>query len=230
MFKTNVAECAHCKKTYAQTEFTPEMKNSLDRENQTNPAKRPIWQGCGCLVLSVVFAVLFSFSLYGVYMRSGTLDAAKTEKDLRKELLKADMAKMTSFIQRDTDFLSFALKECIDYNIVGGLDTENIEYFTKLNNGKLLVLLHIDNIKKIKPEFRKDIISVVEHCLYQMDEVKNSNEFYIGVEGRWNTVLVKTPIDSALGGRFADQYKLLPFYDEQVLSETTTENDTLLVQ
>lgn len=188
------------------------MQLALDRENQTNPAKRPLWQGCGCIILVLFFAIMMSLSFYGVYLRSQGDDTYTVKTDARMELLLADMNQMSSLLHREKDSVSFLLKECVDYDLVGGLDTKKIGYFTKQQNDKLLVLLRIENIKKIKPEFRKDILTVVEDCLSQQ-EIKVT-EIYIGIEGRWNTVLVKTPIDADLSGRFADKNKLLPFYGD----------------
>lgn len=212
LFKSNVAECSHCKKSYSLNDFTPEMQRALERGNQINPAKRPLWHGCGCLIIIVLFAIMMSLSFYGVYQRSQDKDTSIIKIDSRTELLTSDMAKMKSLLLREKDSISFLLKQCVNYDIIGGLDTKDIGYFTKTNNDKLLVLLRIENIKKIKPEFRKDILTVVEDCLYQQELLQDINELYIGIEGRWNAVLVKTPTDADLGGRFADKNKLLPFY------------------
>ncbi|MFD0796197.1 zinc-ribbon domain-containing protein [Maribacter chungangensis] len=212
LFKTNVAECSHCKKSYSLSEFTPEMQRALDRENQTNPAKRPLWQGCGCIILVLFFTIMMSLSFYGVYLRSQGDDTYTVKTDARMELLLADMDQMSSLLHREKDSVSFLLKECVDYDLLGGLDTKEIGYFTKQQNDKLLVLLRVENIKKIKPEFRKDILTVVEDCLSQQE--LDVTEIYIGIEGRWNTVLVKTPTDADLSGRFADKNKLLPFYGD----------------
>lgn len=135
-----------------------------------------------------------------------------TTVDPRMELLTADLNRMSSVLQREKDSVSFMLKACVDYDIVGGLDTKDIGYYTKQKGDNFLVLLKIENIKKIKPAFRKDILRVVEDCLFQQEIVTKTNKIYIGIEGRWNTVLVKTPTDANLGGRFADKNKLLPFY------------------
>lgn len=231
LFKTNVAECSHCKKSYSSQAFTPEMQRALERENTVNPAKRPLWQGCGCLVLVVFFTIMMSLSFYGVYLRSQGKETTTAEIDPRMERLTADMAKMSSLLQRDRDSVSFLLKECVDYDIVSGLETKEIGYFTQRREAKLLVLLKIENIKKIKPEFRKDILDVVEDCLAQQEVMRDINELYIGVEGRWNTILVKTPTDADLGGRFADQKKLLPFYGEAMpMGDKEVSKDSLGVQ
>jgi uncharacterized protein YlaN (UPF0358 family) len=161
---------------------------------------------------------MMTISFYGVYMRSKNPEKYKVEIDPRLELLNADMDKLSKLVTTEKDNLTFALKQCVTHDIVGGLNTENIEYFTKRNDSSILVLLRIEEIKKIKPEFRKDIIAVVNDCLFQMDSITRTNQIYIGVEGRWNTVLVQTPIDADLGGRFADKNKLLPFYGTKVIS------------
>ncbi|MUH37355.1 zinc-ribbon domain-containing protein [Zobellia amurskyensis] len=230
LFKKHIAECNHCKKSFSFAEFTPQMLKSLEVENNINPAKRPIWQGCGCLILTVFFLIVFSISLYGVYTRSG--DSSNVIKvDPRKELLDADFKKMTQLLQRGKDSISISLKTCVDYNIVSGLETENISYFTRQNEDKLLVLLKIKDIKKVKAEFRKDILDIVEDCIFQLDKNKIFNELYIGVEGKWNTVLIRTPTQEDISGRFADKYKLLSFYGNDSLKQSKTKQpDTLKIE
>lgn len=232
LFKTNLAECSHCKKTYAEQEFSPEMKAALQRENETNPAKRPIWQACGCLLLVGVFSLLFAISLYGVYMRSENKESNIGEEDIRRTLLDNDMNKLSSILHRQKDSLSVQLKECIDYNVESGIDTNKIEYFTKIQDEKILVLLGIKDLKQIRAKERKIIIDIIEDCLSVMPNLDAVDQYYIGVEGKWNTVLVKTPTEEDLGGRFADKYKLLPFYGEKpvVKDSTLTKIDTLSVQ
>jgi len=228
LFKTHVAECLHCRKSYSKHEFTNEMNAALERENETNPAKRPIWQGCGCMLITGFFVLVFSISIYGVYFGNNLKNNSAVEKDIRKEYLDADFKKTTALITGDKAALTLALKECVDYEIESGLDTGKIEYFTKINELKLLVLLRIRNIKEIEPSDRKIVIDVVEDCLAAMPTLDSINAYYIGVEGKWNTVLVKTPTESDLGGRFADKNKLLPFYGEKVVAKDTLE--TIKVQ
>lgn len=224
LFKTNIAECSHCKKTYSKYEFTPEMNSSLQKENETNPAKRPIWQGCGCMLLIGFFSIMFAFSFYGVYARSDEKDDSLVEKDNRKELLENDIKQLKSILKRDKDSIAFTLKQCIDYDIQSGIKTNKIKYFTRINQDKLLVILGINDLKEIKSSERKIIIDIIEDCLAAMPNIKSVNEYYIGVEGKWNTVLVKTPTDADLGGRFADKSILLPFYDNKEIPLDTIKN------
>lgn len=215
LFKTNIAECSHCKKTYGKHEFTAEMNAALQKENDTNPAKRPIWQGCGCMLLIGFFSLMFAISLYGVYVRSDENEDAIVEKDNRKELLENDIKQLSSVLIRGKDSITFSLKQCIDYDIQSGIETSNIKYFTRIEKNKLLIILGIKDLKQIKSSERKVIIDVIEDCLTTMPNMESINEYYICIEGKWNTVLVKTPTDADLEGRFADKYKLLPFYGQK---------------
>jgi hypothetical protein len=229
LFKTHIAECTHCKKSYDKVHFTQEMQRSLESENRLNPAKRPLWQGCGCLVLVAFFAVMMSISFYGVYMRSKYPDKYKVELDPRLELLNADMDKLSSLVQAK-DTMTLKLKECIDDDIVGGISTKDIAYFTKQIGNNMLILLEVRDIKKIETKYRKELIEVVEDCMRFTNGNNDSTQYYIGVEGKWNTVLVKTPFDEDLSGRFADKQLLLPFYGEKPVSEEENEIDSVLVE
>lgn len=154
-------------------------------------------------------------------MRSNEKGGATLEKDPRKTLLDNDIRKLSSLLQRDKDSISIKLKNCIDYDIESGIDTQKIEYFTSLKENKILVLLRIKDLKGIEANERKVVIDIVEDCLNAMPNLESIEEHYIGVEGKWNTVLVKTPRDEDLSGKFADKYKLLPFYDAmQTVSDT----------
>ena len=227
LFKTHVAECSHCKKSYDKVHFTQEMQRSLENENRLNPAKRPLWQGCGCLVLVALFVVLMTISFYGVYMRSKNPDKYKIELDPRLALLNADIDKLSSLVQTK-DTITLKLKECVDDDIVGGISTKDIAYFTKQSGDKILILLEVSDIKKIETKYRKELIDVVEDCMQYANPRDSITQYFIGVEGKWNTVLVKTPFDEDLGGRFADKQLLLPFYGEQPMVKEEKDIDSVL--
>lgn len=227
LFKTNIAECSHCKKTYSKHEFTVEMNTALQKVKETNPVKKPIWQGFGCILLVGFFSIMFAISFYGVHVRSNEKGGPLVEKDSRKELLENDIKQLRSILKRDKDSIAFILKQCINYDIQNGIETNKIKYFTKINQDKLLIILGIKDLKQIKSSERKVIIDVVEDCIAAMPNMENISKYYIGVEGKWNTVLVKTPTSSDLGGRFADKYKLLPFYGKmEIKSDVKIDSST----
>ncbi len=214
LFKSSIAECGHCKKSYAVANFSPEMKRSFEQENQRDPAKRPLWQGLGCMALLALFAVVFSISLYGTFF--GPKDANKSSKaqDPRRMALQEDIRNIGPVFSEEKAPLTYALKECINYELVSGIDPTKIEYFTQIKEDRFLILLKVRDMKKVEVSSRKILIDIIEDCLYAMEGLNGVNDFYIGIEGKWNTVLVKTPLEEDLEGRFADKYKLLPFYGE----------------
>ena len=207
--KVHVAECGHCKRTYAQHEFTDQMRTSFANAQETQPVKRPIWHGIGCLLVLAFTALFTVLSVIGGVSSSGDDDAPI---DPRKELLDKDIAKMTRSVSQETDSISWLVKTCLDYSLEDQLKMDEIRYYSRLENRKLLILLEVRDMKKIRASSRKELISAIEDCIDIM-EWDSFSETYIGVEGKYNTILIKTPSDSDLGGRYADKEKLLPFYD-----------------
>ncbi|WP_430909455.1 zinc-ribbon domain-containing protein [Maribacter sp. 2-571] len=220
LYKTSIAECSHCKKTYAEKEFSADMQKSFSRQKLEKPSKRPLWQGCGCLVLVVLGIFFLSMSFYGVYLRSNGEDTMPRDQDPRKQLLDTDIKQLTLTPDKQKDSIGSYLKACVAYDIVSGIDTDKIAYFTKTDRNKLLVLLRIRDMKRIAAADRKVVITIIEDCLSAMENMEGITEYYLGVEGKWNTLLVKTPFDADLSGRFADKYKLLPFYGADTINLT----------
>lgn len=224
--KTIVAECSHCKKTYAKKEFTEQMLRSLAKEDTINPSKRPIWHGCGCLI--IVASILFSL-ISGAIGAIFYGDEIDTAKDSRKEQLKADKKRVTSELTFETDSISFAVQQCVNMTL-DGITTEKIKYASKIIDNKLLLILKVDDMKKIEKSSRKELVFSVEECLDVLD-YKSLTERYIAVDGKWNMLMVKAPKESDLGGKFADENLLLSFYDEEIeaniLNPNTLENNTL---
>lgn len=226
LFKSSIAECGHCKKSYATANFSPEMNRSFEQEKQRDPAKRPIWQGLGCMVLLAFFALVFSISLYGTFFGPKNTTKSTLSKDPRRASLEEDIRKISPVFSKEKEPLTYALKECINYEIISGLDPAKIQYFTRMDENRFLILLKVRDMKKVEVSSRKVLIDIIEDCLYAMEDLKDVDDYYIGIEGRWNTVLVKTPLEADLGGRFADKYKLLPFYGEE-LTDTSKEMDSV---
>ena len=141
----------------------------------------------------------------------------ESSKDLRYTYLKQDIKTLTDNTDR-LDAYAIIIKECVDTGVEsdGEVNMDNIKYFTRRNENKLLVLLEVRDLKRIEASSRRIIVDVIEECLEYIQDDSGITEYYICVEGRWNTLLVKTPKKSDLGGRFADNKLLLPFYNEYV--------------
>ncbi|QHI37635.1 hypothetical protein IMCC3317_30150 [Kordia antarctica] len=139
------------------------------------------------------------------------------KNDLRITYLKQDMDRLTSKSDAE-DAISELIKQCVDLGVDsdGEINKNAIKYFTRRNGKKLLVLLEIKDLKGIEPSSRRVIVDVIAECLDYLNDELNVNKYYICVEGNWNTLLVKTPNGSDLGGKYADDALLLPFYNEYV--------------
>lgn len=190
------------------TNETPPQNNNEDQKPPSSNSKYYKGCGCGCLVLILIFAIF----TYWV----GSSVEEEHSNDLRYTYLQQDIKNLTSNNGKSDENAGF-IKQCVDIGVDSGgeVDMEAIKYFTRRNGNKLLVLLKVKDLKGIEASSRRVIVEVIEECLdYREDD--GIDDYYICVEGNWNTLLVKTPRASDLGGRFADSDLLLPFYDEYV--------------
>lgn len=182
-------------------------------QNSEPPKKKSrLHWGCGCaIVVGIMFIVLMAISFFVV--------GDQEEKDLRKKYLRQDIERLSTNIA-ENDSISQMIKLCLDFGLDGDdkLNKDGIEYFTRRNGNKVLAIVRLYDLKGFEPSSRKVIVEVIEECLVFQEQEKQQglDEFYICVEGKWNTLLVKTPNRSDLGGRFADSDLLLPFYNEYV--------------
>ncbi len=211
MYKSYIATCTNCNETFSYNEFTEPMRQSFEKEKLLQKHKRPIWQGCGCFLFLLFFMVpmFISLAYYLIYP-----DAyKKTTQNYSKEVLQLqkDINSATNTLNKEKDTIAYALQQCIIYDIVKGINTQNIKYKVKVNGNKLLVIAKISDIKKVEKSSRKELVFAIEDCLNDQN-LKSITEYYIGVDGNWNMLMVKTPTYENLKGKFADKEKLTPFY------------------
>lgn len=218
LLKSTILECSHCKKSYDVDGSPESVKAALSKTHELDAPKRPIWHGCGCLILVAIIAFSMISGVIGYIFNKDEID--KENSDVRKEYLEEAIRKATSKPTIETDSISFYLKTCVSLSLEG-IDMDEIEYYSKVNSDKLLVILKVSDIKKIQASSRKELVYAVDSCI---DDFLDMSEYskYIGVDGNWNMLMVKTPNGSDLGGKFADKKLLLPFYNEEVLEKTDT--------
>jgi hypothetical protein len=213
--KTVVTECTNCKKTLSGVMFSEEMKQELKQQRVKELSPRPLWHGCGCfgllLLIILLLILMFSFRFFDKQKYKGDTDTYSWYS----EKLKADKRKMSSFIDADSDTASFRIRECMNVKVSDNLYKDDFRYFTSIRQNKILVLMEVRDMKKVPPDERKKIVGLMEKCLKENID-KKITEYYICVEGKWNTLLVKTPTASDLDGQFANSDLLFPFYDSTV--------------
>lgn len=219
--KKTIVECSNCKKTYFKYQLPENVRRAIQQSDRFDPPKSPRWHNFGAIAFFFLFLL---FNVVGVVsVLISDPDSFNFESDPRKEKLEADLEKVTDNPNIESQPIAFYLKTCVALSIEG-IKTDKIQYYTKSNGNKLLVLLKVDDMKKINASSRKELVFAVEDCLDIYFTEKP--DYYIGVDGRWNMLLVKTPYDEDLGGRFAKDELLYPFYDKPKIKKTSTEKDS----
>jgi len=190
-----------------------DLRNAIKHDNTINRPKRPLWLGCGCLTIISLVVLLSITGTIGYFKNRNSID--KELDDVRREYLKQDMKKSTSHPNEKTDSISFFLKDCVSLSI-DGINMDEIKYYTRINNDKILILLEVRDFKEVHKSSRKELVYAIEECLESF-EFENIKDVYIGIDGRWNMLMVKTPFKSDLDGDYADESWLLPFYDNDTI-------------
>lgn len=152
--------------------------------------------------LAAIIAVAFTSITF--YSCDGKPD------DKRKVYLREDQKKVTDAPDQKTDSISYFLKGCVIKTLTG-IETDKLKYYSKEKNDTILIIVKVEDMKGIEKSSRKELLFAVEDCLKAVDYF-NTKKIYIDVEGKYNTLLVKTPVESNLSGKFADNRLILPFY------------------
>lgn len=193
--KPIVAECQHCKKTIAYDEFSEDLKQASEA---IRPAvKTPLWNWTGLMAIGGLFLLINIIEFFRV-------------DDPRLALLEADLEKTS--IQPDSlkDSVSFVLKEFLEEAVVEEMDPENFELYTTVNGNKILVLCKIPNFKDVRKDARKELLDIFDLVLDAQEGLIDKKR-YIGIHGRMNMMMVKTP-DKFESANFTSPDPLFEFY------------------
>lgn len=175
--KEVVAECAHCKRTISQKEFSSNLKTRY--EEQKDQVKRPIWHWAG---VGVIAALILLFNIVD----------ATTEDDPREKLLDADIERISTDPTMASDSAAFKLKALFNEFATEEVNPAEFGFLTKTKNDKALILAKIPSLKQVQKEGREQVIEMIE-LLVNSDESLKGKKIYIGVHGKYNMMMVKTP-------------------------------------
>ena len=195
MGKEAVAECVHCKRTISQKEFSNQLMNKY-QENKSL-VKRPFWHWTG---LGVIGALIFLLNIM----------QATIEVDPRKELLEADIEQMSMNPTMESDSVAYKLKAFFNDFANEEINPSEFEFLTKTTNNKVLILAKIPNLKKVKKDGRKQVLEMIELIANSEESIKDMDK-YIGVHGKFNMMMVKTPNDFQNSNIVSDK-SLYEFY------------------
>jgi len=191
---------------------------STKKEEESTSTKDTL-TGCGCLILIIVVLISVIY-----FFNKDEIDASVNDE--RRDYLTEDKLLMTSNLTHEKDSISYLVQQCVIFSIEG-VDTDAIKYRSRIIDDKLLLLLGVNDMKNIKKSSRYLLIEAVEECLDALD-YDAINDRYIGVDGRWNMLLVSTPNKNDWDGSFADEELLFSFYDElgNTITRKSTSNDS----
>ncbi len=212
--KNHFAECSHCKKTFAEKDFSLEMKKSFMSESKINPIKTPIIHRFG-IILILGFSLLFIFLILISLLGKGS--NSEMSNNPNKNLLDQDKSKVTQNPTFENDSTSFYVKKALELDLTG-IDISGYKYHSSIKNDKVLVLVKVDNFKKIEAESRYVVVEIIKYCLEDKPGYENK-KIYIGIDGKWNMLMISTPQKEDLEGKFANEDLLLEYY------QTTKQNN-----
>ena len=197
LYKSLVSTCSHCKQIIRRKKF----RQSTEIQYQENKIliKRPFWHWIG----SIVFLTLLS-----TFIIIGT--TANTKKDFRRNLLKADERLMTKSPSIKEDPISYEIKQLFDLQTNKNINASNFKYFTKIKEGKALILVQIPKLRKVEKKDRTETLSIIQSITKNHKNLIGK-EVYIGIEGLVSMIIVKTPTYE-INSRIASSSNLYPFY------------------
>ena len=157
----------------------------MDLDNQLrnveSSIKRPIWHWIGPVIL-------------GLAVLSIGLGIATHKDDPRKVNLDADEANMTINPTMESDSISYQLKSMFDVFVTEELRPQSFSYFSKVEDDKVLVLIEIPDFKHLEKSVRPELVEIVTQVLDGFEGLEGKDQ-YIGVKGKYNMMLVKTPTE-----------------------------------
>ena len=209
--KTKVAECTHCLRTIEEKDFPNNLRTNI--ASQANSVKRPIWHYLGLLIIG---------GLIGMSIILGGLAAAFGDNtpDPRQEQLKSYVDQMTR-TPLSSDSTSITLKAFFSDFISEDLDISKNEYFTKVDGNKLMVLTRFPKLKKVEKSERTEVIKYIELVL-DLDENLKGKDRYIGIYGKYNLMVSKTP-SGIKNSRLALETHLLEYFGTKLLPQKEIE-------
>ena len=190
-----VGECQSCLKTMKRKEFSMDLDNQIRRVEGS--IKRPIWHWIGPVILGIA-AITIAYSI------------ATHKDDPRKVNLDADEGKMSIQPTMESDSISFYLKRMFDVFVNEEMQPQSFTYRSSVEDDKVLVLIEIPEFKHLEKSVRPELLEIVTQVLDGQAGLEGKDR-YIGVKGKYNMMLVKTPTEFE-NSNFASADGIYDFY------------------
>ena len=192
--KEVVSECTNCCKTISQREFPNSLKQQYNLHKQSYKSPLWYWSGLGIVGLFLLYINFLSVT---------------TEIDSRILLLKADMENLTTH-PLASDSVSTSLKTYVKNLTNKEIDPASFEYLAKIESDRALIIVKIPTLAEVTKESRIQMVNLVE-LVAVLEPALDDKDLYIGIHGRYNFMVVKTPYTTE-NSRFVSNKALLEFY------------------
>ena len=225
--RKTVAECAHCKKTYDRN-FPEPLTRAIVARNQQAPSKRPLWHGCGCLIIIAAIALAIFISICTWIFLGDDIEAENDRKlaDPEYQMFQEDIGLLSKPLDTTNEF-TMDLKLCMDFHFTDEVKVDRVKYVTRVNRDKMLILVRFPQMKDYDKESRKSLLEFVEDCANIMMD-KDRKYLFIGIKGTYSPVAYKTPDFSSTRGimGITDWDDLTEFYEDRNYSKYAPLNDS----
>lgn len=138
------------------------------------------------------------------------------KEDARSKFLHEDLKAM-QVGAAPNDTLANMLKTVFQMAVVDELHPENFSFMTKTNGNKQLMLIKIPDLKKVNKKAREDLFGIVDELVNTVDST-HTKSFYLGVHGKYNMMMVKTPTFKE-SNNIVSEEPLYDFYGEKPFVE-----------
>jgi len=205
--KSKVSECTSCLRTIEEKDFPSDLRANM--AEKSSAVKRPIWHYLGLILIGGFIALsTIAGGLASVF--------GDNTPDPRQEMLSAYENQM-KINPAESDSLATTLKSFYSSFVSEELDISKNEYFTTADDDKIMILARFPNLKKVEKSERIEVVNMVDMLLDSYDNIKNKDR-YIGVYGKYNLMVSKTP-DGTRNSRLALDKDLLEYFGSKPVAK-----------
>ncbi|AWH85247.1 hypothetical protein HYN59_09005 [Flavobacterium album] len=206
--------CSKCQKTFTDNQFTGPMHMILTEREIIFKNRWPAWHFLGVFVVGAFFFFVTCTINFIENVKKGG-NAKVKENDLYATRYERDVKQLTNRPDKEADSIACRIKQYVDANVTDELDRFNFKYFTRVKDGRILVLMKVDDLDKVSDEGRKEFISLIEDALYESDYTADKGA-YIGILDDFDTELVSTPTYEFTRAKPDPETELYEFYRDEI--------------
>lgn len=206
--------CIKCQKTFTENQFTGPIHNMLTEREIIFKKRWPAWHFLGVFVVAALFFFVTCTMSFIENVKKGSSSKLE-ENSLYSTQYENDIKKLTNRPDKESDSIAFRIKHYVDANVTDQMDRFNFKYFTSVKDGRILVLMKVDDLDKVSAEGRKDFISLIEDALYDSDYTADKGA-YIGILNDFDTELVSTPTYEFTRAKPDPETELYEFYRDEI--------------